>query len=148
MTQSQKMGFEGCSYYGATVGVEATTPIPETRDMAETFDHDNGDTTVREYDGSGNPLIPIETGAKTKLKWGFTFQTLNVPDNAVIAALLAASYAGTPFAFRTKDHKNGKGYNGDAIIKHNFTRSLTGEQVIDWTVSASRAGNRRPQFYV
>lgn len=144
----QKMGFEGSAYYGGTPGVEATTPIPETRDMTETFDADEGDTTVREYDGGGNPLIPVETAAKTKLKWGFDFQTLNVPGNAVIAAMLAASYAGTAIAFRTKDFAAGKGFNGDVTLKHKFTRSLSGEQTIDWTCKPTRAGGRRPEFYV
>lgn len=145
----QKMSFEGLAYYG-TVG---STPgagglIPETRDMSMTFTSEKGSTTVREVDGSGNPVVPVETENVTVLKWQFDFQTLNVPGNAIIAALLAASFAGTPIALRTKDFASGKGYDGDVILEHKQGLSLRGEQTLDFTAKPTRAGGRRPQFYV
>jgi hypothetical protein len=148
MPQEQSMGFEGSCYMGTLGATNPNTYIPETRDMSYDFTTDKGNTTVREADGSGNPLIPIETEANTVLKWQFSFQTLHVPNNATLAALLAHSYAGTPLAFRTKDKQAGKGYLGDVIIEHKHTKTLRGEQAIDWTVKPSRAGGRRPQFYV
>lgn len=144
----QKMGFEGLIYYGATPGTLAATRIPETRDMSETFATDKGNTTVREADGSGNPLKPIETESVTVLKYQFDFQVLNVPGNAVIAALIAASFAGNAIAFRTKDFATGKGYDGDVILEHKLGVSLRGEQTLDFTAKPSRDGGRRPQFYV
>jgi hypothetical protein len=145
----QKMSFEGLIYYG-TVGSRpgAGGLIPETRDMSMTYSTDKGNTTVRAVDGSGNPLIPIETENVTVRKWQFDFQTLNVPENAIIAALLAASFAGTPIAFRTKDYAAGKGFDGDVILEHKQGISLRGEQTLDFTAKPTRAGGRLPDFYV
>jgi len=144
----QKQGWEGRIFYGGTPGVEATTPIPETRDMSETFDTDKGNTTVREVDGGGNPLRPVETESVTVLKYQFDFQTLNVPGNAVIAALLAASYTGSAIAFRSKDYAAGKGVDCDMILSHKLGLSLRGEQTLDFTAKPTRDGGRRPRFYV
>lgn len=138
----QKMGFEGLVYTG-TANAEATTPIPETRDMAYTLDLDYGDTTARSPDGS----LPIETGEPTCRKWSFDFQALNVPGDAVVAGLIAASFAGTVIALRTKDFVSGKGYNGDVTLTHKLGMSLKGEQTLDFTAKPSRR-HRMPVLYV
>jgi len=140
----QKMGYEGLIYYGAA-GTTAGTLIPETGDMSITFDIETGDTTTRNADGS----IPIETSQTTGRKWSMDFNCLNVPGNAVIAALLAASFTGTPIAFRDKDYVSGKGYDGDVIVSHKSGRPLKGQQTIDFTVRPTKAGGRPiPSLYV
>lgn len=139
----QKMGFEGLIYYGVA-GSTAATLIPETRDMSMTFSTDKGNTTARNADGS----VPIETERVTVRKFQFDFQVLNVPDNAVIAALLAASFAGTPVAFRSKDYAAGKGYDGDVVLEHKNAQTLRGEQAIDFTAKPTRSAGRVPVLYV
>lgn len=146
----QLMAFEGQIFMGAVGATSFPTGsvIPETRDKSMTFATDKGNTTVTEVDESGNSLIPIETENVTVLKWQFDFQTLNVPSNGIIAQLLAASFTGTPIGFRTKDKKAGKGYLGDVILEHKQGLSMRGEQTLDFTAKPTRAGGRRPQFYV
>lgn len=142
----QKMGFEGLTYYGPA-GTTAPTEVPETRDCTITYSTDKGNTTVKET-VAGVPVIPIETENVTIRKWQYDFNALNVPGNAVIAALLAASFAGTPIALRLKDFATGKGYDGDVILEHKDGKPLRGEQTLDFTAKPTRAGGRRPQLYV
>jgi hypothetical protein len=138
----QKMAFEGLIYYGVK-GATAATLIPETRDMSMTFATDKGNTTTRQDDGS----VPIETERVTVRKFQFDFQTLNNPTNAVIAALLAASFAGTPVAFRSKDFTTGKGYDGDVILEHKHGLSLRGEQTLDFTAKPTKSAGRNPTLW-
>lgn len=142
----QKMGFEGLTYYGPA-GTTAPTEVPETRDCTITYSTDKGNTTVKVTSG-GTPQIPIETENVTIRKWQYDFNVLNVPGNAVIAALLAASFAGTPIALRLKDFAAGKGYDGDVILEHKDGKPLRGEQTLDFTAKPTRAGGRTPQLYV
>lgn len=138
-----RMGFEGLAFYGPA-GAEATSPIPETRDMSVDYGTTKGNTIVREPDGS----IPNQTENVTARAWSFSLQVLNDSSDAIITAMLAASYVGSPIALRTKDHAAGKGFNGDVILEHKHGKNLAGEQVIDFTAKPTRQAGRRPQYYV
>ncbi|WP_254512855.1 hypothetical protein [Anatilimnocola floriformis] len=138
----QKMGFEGQIFYGVA-GNTAGSLIPETRDMSMTYSTDKGNTTARNAAGT----IPIETERVTTRKWQFDFNMLSVPGNEVQAAILAASYAGSPIAFRSKDFAAGKGYDGDVIIEHKLGKPLRGEQTYDVTVKPTRSAGREPVLY-
>lgn len=142
----QKMGFEGLTLYGVA-GATATNVVPETRDCTITYATDKGNTTVKNAPG-GTPVIPIETERVTVRKWQYDFNILNVPGNAIVAALLAASFAGTPIALRLKDFVAGKGYDGDVILEHKHGKPLRGEQTLDFTCKPTRSAGRDPQLYI
>lgn len=72
---------------------------------------------------------------------------LNKDDDTILAALLAASYAGVPVALCTKDKANGKGYDGDVILKHKHGKPLRGEQTFEFTAEPN-SDQRAPQLYV
>lgn len=137
------MGFEGKIFTG-TAGSEATDEITNSRDIKYSFDYDKGDTTER---GEDESVPPIEYGRVSVRKITITFNTTNKEDDALLATLLAASYAGQPVAIRTKDKAAGKGFDGDCIIKHELGKPLRGEQTYDFTCEPNN-DLREAELYV
>ena len=126
----KKMGFEGELFYGVA-GSTASTRIPNSRDITETFDIDEGPTTER---GAGS-VPPLECTRVTGRKYGLEWQMVFKSDDTTLLALLAASVTGTPVAIRSKSFASGKGYDGDMNIKWKHGKPLKGEQTIDFTGS-------------
>lgn len=139
---AKKMGFEGIIKYGAQ-GSTAGTVISNTRDITETFDIEEGDTTVR---GDGTSP-PIKTGRVCGRTYSIDWQMLEKSDDATLTALKTAAVAGTPVAIRTISHSTGKGYDGDMIIKFKKGLPLKGEQTVDFT-GTPNDDNRAPQLDV
>lgn len=126
----KKMGFHGEIYQG-TKGSTATNRITNRRDVTETFDIGEGDTT--EAGDGTNP--PIETSSVTSRKYGIEWNMLNKPSDTNLTALMAAAMLGTPVAIRTKSYSSGLGFDGDMIIKVKRGMPLKGEQTLDFSGS-------------
>lgn len=124
----KKMGFEGEIYYGVT-GVTAPTLIQNSRDITESFDVGEGDTTIR---GAGSSP-PIETSAVVSRKYGLEWQMVYKSDDPTLLALIAAAVAGTPVAIRTKAAASLLGFDGDMNIKWKWGKPLKGEQTLDFS---------------
>lgn len=137
----KRMGFEGKLYYGVA-GSTASTEVTNSRDITYNLTTDKGDTTGRD---SGSP--PIETMRVTIRKISISFTMLNKASDATLASLLAAAYAGTAVALRTKDHSTGSGFDGDVILEVNQGKPLRGEQTYEFTAVPTEE-NRTPSLYV
>lgn len=138
----QKMGFRGEAFYGVA-GATAATRITESRDISYDFDPENGDTTTR----GNSDVPPIETGSVTSRKVSLTIQMVNKSSDPVLAAMLAAAYAGTPVAIRLKDYAAGKGFDGDVNLTVKHGMPLKGEQTYEFSATPNR-DLRTPQLYV
>ena len=125
---TKKMGFEGLLYYGPA-GTIASQAVTLSRDITETFDIEEGPTTVK---GAGS-VAPLETTRVTGRKYSVEFQTIYKSDDTIVLAMLAAAVAGTPVAIRTKAHTTGLGYDGDMNLKWKWGKPLKGEQTVDFT---------------
>jgi Tfp pilus assembly major pilin PilA len=136
----KKQGFEGLIYYG-TAGSTAATQITNSRDISETIDIEEGDTTVR---GAGSSP-PIKTSRVTGITYGLDWQMVEKSDDTTLTALKAAAVAGTPIAIRTKSYASGTGYDGDMVIKFKKGTPLKGEQTYDFT-GVPNDDNRTPQL--
>lgn len=138
----KKMGFEGLIYYGVA-GATGATLIENSRDITESFDTGEGDTTVR---GAGSSP-PIETSRVVSRKFGIEWQMTEKSDDATLTALKAAAIAGTPVAIRTKSYSAGTGFDGDMNIKFKKGKPLKGEQTLDFS-GTPNDDNRTPQLDV
>jgi Tfp pilus assembly major pilin PilA len=136
----KKVGFEGEIYYGVA-GSTAATKITNSRDITETLDIEEGDTTVR---GSG-ASPPIKTSRVTGITYGIDWQMLDKSDDTTLTALKVAAATGVPVAIRTKSYSSGTGYDGDMIIKFKKGIPLRGEQTVDFT-GIPNDDNRTPQL--
>lgn len=139
---TKKMGFEGLIYYGVP-GSTAASLIENSRDITESFDIGEGDTTVR---GAGTSP-PIETSRVTSRKFGIEWQMTEKSDDTILTALKAAAIAGTPVAIRTKSFSSGTGYDGDMNIKFKKGKPLKGEQTLDFSATPND-DYRTPQLDV
>ncbi|WP_425618031.1 hypothetical protein NA78x_001724 [Anatilimnocola sp. NA78] len=124
----KRAGYEFTIAYGPA-GATATTPITNSIDVTDEFVTEKGETTVR-GDGTAPPVKAFRVVAREKK---VTFQMLMKTDDTTLAALLAASYAGTPVALRTKAHATGLGTNADFILEHSKGAPLKGMQTVDFT---------------
>lgn len=138
----KKMGFEGKIYYGV-VGSTGSTEITNSRDITESFDTGDGDTTVR---GAGTSP-PIETSRVVSRKYGIEWQMTYKSDDTTLLALIAAAVAGNPVAIRTKAFTSGLGYDGDMNIKYKHGKPLKGEQTLDFS-GTPNDDSRDPQLNV
>lgn len=137
-----RMGFEGQIFYGVA-GATGATQITNARDIAYDFDYDGGSTTPR---GAGT-IIPIECESVTVRKVSLTFGHINKDSDTTLAGLLAAAYAGTPVALRTKDKAAGKGFDGDVVLKVKHGKPLKGEQTFEFT-AVPNDDLRTPELYI
>lgn len=126
----KRLGFEGLLYYGVA-GSEATSEIPGTRDISESFPKEMADTSKRPVGGG----LVRNSEATAAVGYECTFQTLNDTGNATIAALKAAAIAGTPVAFRSKQYSTGTGFDGDVNVQMERGVPYKGEQTLDFTVT-------------
>jgi hypothetical protein len=138
----KKQGFEGELYYGVA-GSTAATKITNSRDITETTDKEEGETTVR---GTGSSP-PIRTARVTGITYALDFQMVEKSDDTTLTALKAAAAAGTPIAIRTKSWASGTGYDGDMIINCKRGMPLKGEQVYDFSCTPND-DLRAPQLNV
>jgi hypothetical protein len=138
----KKAGYEFKIYYGVA-GSTASTEITNSLDVTDDFTTQKGETTVR-GDGSAPPIITQRVVAREKK---ITFQMLMKSDDTTLAALLAASYAGTPVAIRTKHYSSGVGTDADVVLEHSKGAPLKGMQTIDFSCDMND-DNRAPQFNV
>ena len=138
----KKMGFEGPVYYGPA-GSTASTLITNSRDITETFDVEEGPTTIR---GSGS-TAPLNTSRVVGRTYAIEFQSVYKSDDTTILALIAAAVAGTPVAIRTKSYSSGLGYDGDMNVKYKHGKPLKGEQTLDFSFTPND-DSRDPQLNV
>src|SRR4051812_19044130 len=120
---TKKMGFEGLMYQG-TAGSTGANQINNCRDITETFDIGEGDTTVK----GDSSAPPIETSRVVSRKYAIDFQMLYKSDDTVFLTLMANAVAGTPVAIRSKAYASGLGFDGDMNIKWKHGKPLKGEQ--------------------
>lgn len=125
-----KQGFEGLLYYGAA-GSTAATAITNSRDITESFDTGEGETTVR---GAGTSP-PIESFHTTSRKYSIEWQMTMKSDDATLTALIAAAVAGTAVALRGKSYSSGLGPDGDFNLKFKHGKPLKGEQTLDFSAT-------------
>lgn len=138
----KKAGYEFQILYGVA-GSTASTPITNSRDVQDDFTTEKGETTVR-GDGTSPPIKTFRvTGREKKI----TFQMLMKTDDTTLTALLAASYAGTPVAIRTKNYSSGVGTDADVILEHAKGAPLNGMQTVDFSCEMND-DLRAPQFNV
>jgi len=137
-----KMGFEGEIYYGAKGGT-ASTKLTNSRDITESFDIEEGDTTVR---GAGTSP-PIKTSRVTARSYSIEWTMLNNTTDTSLTALIAAAVAGTAVAVRTKSYSSGLGYDGDMNISYKQGVPVAGEQTFQFT-GKPNAEDRDPQLNV
>lgn len=138
----KKVGFEGEIYYGVA-GSTAATKITNSRDITETTDKEEGETTVR---GSGSSP-PIKTARVTGLTYTLDFQMIEKTDDTTLTALRAAASTGAPVAIRTRSHSSGLGYDGDVILNCKRGIPLKGEQTYDFSCTPND-DLRTPQLNV
>jgi hypothetical protein len=125
---AKRAGYEFQIFYGVA-GATAATQITNSLDVTDDFTTIKGETTVR-GDGTVPPLVSqVVVGREQKLG----FQMLMKTDDTTLAALLTASYAGTPVAIRTKSYSSGLGFDGDVILEHSKGAPLKGMQTVDFT---------------
>lgn len=142
MAVSKRAGYEFLIYYGAA-GSTAATAITNSRDVNDDFVTTKEETTVR-GDGSAPPIVSKRVTAREKtISWQMTMKT----DDTTLAALLAASYAGTPVALRTKSYSSGLGTDGDFVLEHSKGAPYKGMQTVDFTAEVND-DNRACQFNV
>ena len=122
-----KMGFEGLLYYGVA-GSTAATQVGNSRDINETYETEDGETTVR-----GTSAIPISTFRVTCLNYSLEWTMLNKSSDATLTALRTAAATGAPVAIRTIDHSGSVGFDGDMIVKMTKGKPLKGEQTFQFT---------------
>ena len=139
---TKKMGFEGLLYYGVA-GSTGGSQINNCRDITETFDIGEGDTTVK----GDSSAPPIETTRVTSRKYSIDWQMVYKSDDTVFLALMAAAVAGTPVAIRSRAYSSGLGYDGDMNLKWKHGKPLKGEQTIDFTGTPNDDA-RTPQLNV
>jgi len=132
-----KMGFEGLIYYG-TAGSTAATLISNSRDISETYETEDGDTTVR-----GSSGIPIGTARVTRLNYSLEWTMLNKSSDSTLTALRTAAATGAPVAIRTLDHSGSVGFDGDMIVKMTKGKPLQGEQTFNFS-GVPNDDNRAP----
>jgi hypothetical protein len=137
------MGYETQLFYG-TAGTTAATQITNAVDVDYNLDPERGDTTTR-GDGSS---VPIVTSRVTALKPTITFKMLHKPADTTLAALIAASKAGSPVAMRTKSYSSGSGYDGDVTLSFKESAPLKGEGSFEFTAEATEESGRAPQTWV
>jgi hypothetical protein len=123
----KRMGWEGKIYYDAP-GATATQEMQNARNITKTMAYTMGDTTTRGL-GAG---VPIETGRPSKRTPGIQWVMLDKEGDTVLAALLAASAAGTPVALRTVNKSGGTGVDADFYITHTHGMPLEGEATFDF----------------
>lgn len=138
---AKKMSFEGKLYHG-TAGTTGATEIGNVRDITETFEIQEGDTTEK-----GTSGIPIMTSRVTARGYQIDFTMLNKTTDSSLTALRAAAVAGTPVAIRTKSYDSGTGYDGDMILTVTHGRPHNGEQTYQFT-GKPNDDSRTPQFDV
>lgn len=139
---ADKMGFQGKIFYGVA-GATATNEITNSRDINYPYSTTKGNTTVR---GDGS-LPPPDTQSVTRRVATIDWTMINKTTDANLPALLAAAYAGTPVAIRTKDYAAGKGFDGDVVLDVTHGKPLDGEQTYQFTATPN-GDLRAPQFYV
>jgi len=127
-----KQGFEGRLLYGAA-GSTAGTLITNSRDITETFDTGEGETTIR---GSGSSP-PIESFHVTSRKYSLEWQMTMKSDDSTLTALIAAAVAGTPVALHGESYSSGLGPDGDFNIKFKHGKPLKGEQTLDFSATVN-----------
>ncbi len=125
-----KMGFEGELFYGAA-GATGTNRLRHARDITESFDVQEGDTTSR---GDGT-APPIEYSRVTARKYTIEFNHSVKSDDTNLTAMIAAAVAGNPVALRGTAFATGLGPDGDFILKFKRGKPLRGEQTLDFTAT-------------
>jgi len=134
---AKKMGFEGITLWGAA-GSTATTELKIVRDVSYSFENSEADISDR------NSIIDLADVAG--VKFGLEFEVNNQTTNAFIAAVRAASIAGTAMAFRTRDVTAGWGVDGDFIVAVSETQPLRDAQRLAIKATPTDKNGRVPTW--
>lgn len=131
------MGFSGKLYWGAA-GATGATELTIARDVSYKFENTEADISDRAS------IIDIMDVAG--VKFGLEFEVNNQDTNAFIAAVRAASIAGTAIAFRTRDKAAGWGVDGDFIVAVDESQALRDAQRIKVSASPTDKNSRLPTW--
>lgn len=134
---TKRMGFEGKLYWGAA-GATGATELTIARDVSYKFENTEADISDRAS------IIDIMDVAG--VKFGLEFEVNNQDTNAFIAAVRAASIAGTAIAFRTRDKTAGWGVDGDFIVAVDESQALRDAQRIKVSASPTDKNSRLPTW--
>lgn len=134
---TKRMGFEGKLYWGAA-GATGATELTIARDVSYKFENTEADISDRAS------IIDIMDVAG--VKFGLEFEVNNQDTNAFIAAVRAASIAGTAIAFRTRDKAAGWGVDGDFIVAVDESQALRDAQRIKVSASPTDKNSRLPTW--
>lgn len=134
---TKRMGFEGILYWGAA-GSTASTALTIARDVSYKWESTEADVSDR------SSLIDLSDVAG--VKFSLEFEVNNDNSNAFIAAVRAATIAGTAIAFRTRDRTSGYGVDGDFIVSVDESQPLRDAQRIKVTASPTDKNSRTPTW--
>jgi len=140
----KRAGWERKIYRGAAGSTAATHIDTHVTDINITPSHEFNETTDR-GDGSSVPLM-TEQLVKIGLEISFTMQYQDSETN--ILALLAASGAGTPLAFKVERNASGiTEFDGDCYVTYESPGELTGGQEVTFTLHPTDDGGRDWSMY-
>lgn len=134
---AKRMGLEGKLYWGAA-GSTGSTELTIARDVSYSFENSEADISDR------SSIIDLVDVAG--VKFGLEFEVNNQDTNAFIAAVRAASIAGTAIAFRTRDKTAGWGVDGDFVVGVSETQALRDAQRIAITAAPTDKNGRLPTW--
>lgn len=134
---AKRMGFEGKLYWG-TAGSTAATELTIARDVSYKFENTEADISDRAS------LIDLFDVAG--VKFSLEFEVNNNNSNAFIAAVRAATIAGTAMAFKTKDYSSGWGVDGDFIVSVDESQALRDAQRLKVTATPTDKNSRTPTW--
>lgn len=134
---AKRMGFEGELYWG-TAGSTAATELTIARDVSYKFESTEADISDR--------ASIIDLSDVAGVKFSLEFEVNNQNTNAFIAAVRAATIAGTAIAFKTKDRDSGWGVDGDFIVSVDESQPLRDAQRIKVTATPTDKNSRTPTW--
>ncbi len=139
----KRAGWERKIYRGTAGSTAATHIDTHVGDINITHSHEYNETTDR-GDGSA---VPKMTQQLVKQSAEITFTMQYEDSESHMVALLAASQAGTPLAFKLERIASGvTEFDGDCYIDYESPGELSGGQVVTFTLHPTDDGGRDWSF--
>jgi len=135
----KRAGWERKIYRGAVGDTAAELISTHVGDISITHSNEYNETTDR-GDGSA---VPKMTEQLTKRQAEISFTMHYQDSEANMVALLAASQAGAPLAFKVERNASGvTEFDGDCYIDYESPGELSGGQVVTFTLHPTDDGGR------
>lgn len=139
----KRAGWERKIYRGTAGSTAATHIDTHVGDVSISHSNEYNETTDR-GDGSA---VPKMTEQLVKQSAEITFTMQYQDSEAHMVALLAASQAGTPLAFKVERNASGvTEFDGDCYIDYEAPGELSGGQVVTFTLHPTDDGGRDWSF--